>query len=310
MSLNAIDVSSFQPANIFNLVPHDAGFVKATEGTGYVSNVCNTQVESLLSAGKLAGVYHFADGNNVSAEVSHFVSNIKGYIGHVVLVLDMEANALRQGPNWAKAFLDGVKSETGVTPWIYGSKGNICIPSYAEVANAGYPLWVAAYGSPRATTYGSHNPGAVGPWGSATAFQYSDSGRFPGYTGSLDLDEVYLSAEQWKTAASVGGKVTAEVPAPAAAPGKLVVDGSLGALTIEAEQRALKVSIDGEEGPQTVSAEQRRTGAGVDGKRGPDTNKHLQSYLNEKISAKLTVDGVRGSATIRALQTALNEDKF
>ena len=101
-------------------------------------------------------------------------------------------------------------------------------------------------------------------------------------------------------AALVGG---ASAPAPAKGPG-LVVDGVWGALTTQAEQRALGVTADGVRGPTTISAEQRRTGAGVDGIDGPNTRKSLQRYLG------VAQDGVIGPITVRALQTRLNQGTF
>ena len=43
-------------------------------------------------------------------------SNISGYIGEAILVLDYEGSAVYQGVGWAKDWMDAVYNMTGVKP--------------------------------------------------------------------------------------------------------------------------------------------------------------------------------------------------
>lgn len=227
MSMNGVDASAFQPHNLFDLIDADFGLVKATEGTDYVSAACDPQVQSLIKKRKPFGVYHFAHGGNVAEEADYFLAHTGGYHTHGLLVLDFEGDALKAGASWALQFLNRVKEKTGVTPVIYGSRGNLCTGSYAPVAQAGYPLWVAAYPFPKATGFGSHSPGSVAPWSSSIIYQYTDEGRVRGYDGALDLDIAYITASQWSVLAARGGKAPA--PAPAApAPRPVLKEGDRG----------------------------------------------------------------------------------
>jgi len=175
--------------------------VKATEGSSYTSPVFTAQINTAIGRGKLVGAYHFASGGNATAEADHFLSVVGPYVGRAVLVLDMEANALKRGAGWAKQFLDRVFARVHVTPVIYGSTGNICTAAYAGVA-ASYPLWAAAYPSPAPTGFGVHTPARTSPWPFATLYQYTSSGRLPGYGGALDLNIFYGDASAWLTMAA------------------------------------------------------------------------------------------------------------
>jgi len=323
MTLSGIDVSSWQPANITSLVDYDFAIIKATEGTGMVVSSCAAQVQGAINRGKLFGLYHFADGKDATAEADWFVKNIQGWIGKGVLVLDMEANALAKGAGWAKTFLDRVKAQTGVTPIIYGSQGNICIPSYSVCAN--YPLWVAAYPSTAATGF---NPGVapirVTPWSGATIRQYSSAGALSGYSGRLDLNVFYGDTAAWNLLAGKGGTV----PAPIVDPTPTLTLGSAGpaVLTLQKLLNAAGASLvlDSSFGPATqaaVKVYQTSRGLQVDGVCGPATWGALNSDkpattptqpvtpapqpVAPTPPAKLTVDGLLGPATIAQLQRVL-----
>jgi lysozyme len=341
MALNGTDVSAFQPADIENLIPHDFGIVKATEGTSYVSSVCDAQMQALYKSGKSSGVYHFADGKDANAEADWFVKNIKGYIGKSILILDLEAGALKLGAPWALQVLNRIKSTTGVNPLLYGSRGNICLPAYAQIAQAGFPLYVAAYPSPAPAGYGTYEPGSVSPWAAATIFQYSSSGHLAGYAGALDLDIAFITAEQWAELAKVGG--TAVTPSSPVAPApsasnvveqeqnflnaargeKLVVDGVVGPATkaaIERYQTFLRAygytgAIDGVWGAGTQAAHAKyyavwaapkapATRATISSGSTGQNVKDVQSTLNKNYPAysHLTVDGIFGPATLAVVK--------
>ena len=321
MTLNGIDVSGYQPANIGDLVPYDFLIAKATEGTTYVSGRCDQQVQSALSKGKLAGVYHFANGGSSgAAEAEAFVKAVRGYVGKAMLVLDWEASAVAKGPSYAKAFLDRVHELTGVRPVIYMSASVVNAYDWSAVRAADYGLWVASYGSNGVTGYRQPGAPAARFWGAPIMFQYGSQGRLSGYGSNLDVDVFYGDADAWRAFAAVNGKVTL----PAASSGTATpatqqpvnlttyswaqIQGKIGAATdgvpgpetlakLKAWQTAHKLTADGIVGPATAAAMFGKSGTlDVDGVWGTATTKALQAALG------VAVDGKRGPATIKAQQ--------
>lgn len=273
MSLNGMDVSAFQPASITKMVGYDFVFIKATQGTTYVSSACDAQYQAAVKEKKLVGVYHFANGGDANAEADFFVKNIQGYLGKAVLVLDLEAGALSRGAGWAKAWLDRVTAKTGIRPLIYGSRGNICNAGYSQVAGS-YGLWVAAYPDNSPGGYKPQsNPGNVSPWPSAWCYQYEDLGRLAGYAGNLDLDVFYGTAAQWAALAAKG----ATIKPPAAGTG--------------APPAPRPSSVGYNMTTRPTSQIQKLVGATPDGVYGPDTTAKVKAW---QAAHKLTVDGIWG----------------
>lgn len=207
MSLNGIDVSNWQNGINLAAVPADFVIMKATEGTSYVSPDFHRQYQQAKSAGRLLGVYHYANGGNVQAEADWFLKNIQGYIGEAILVLDWEATnnptCGSNDKNWCKSWCDYVYSKTGVKPMVYISKAIM-----NRISGLGdYGLWVAQYAS-MDPVYGYQKT----PWNegaySCVIRQYTSSGRLSGYSGRLDLDKFYGDAAAWKKYANPSGSVS------------------------------------------------------------------------------------------------------
>lgn len=197
MALNGIDVSNYQAGINIAAVPCDFLIAKATEGTGYVSPACARQVDSALAAGKLAGVYHYCTGGDAAAEADFFVSQVSGWVGRVVLAIDFEKGGNKAWGRWeyARKVLQRVKEKTGVTPLLYGpASAYNGLKTAAGPVDAG--LWVANYATMNATGYQS------APWKlpsyPCAIYQYSSSGRLPGYGGALDLDLFQGDAAAWR----------------------------------------------------------------------------------------------------------------
>lgn len=200
MSMNGIDIASYQAGIDLAVVPCDFVIVKATEGTSYVNPYCNAQAGQTLSLGKKLGLYHFASGGDATAEADYFVDNIKGYLNKALLVLDWEADAISRGPAWARTWLDRVKQRTGAKPLIYMSNSVVNQFDWSGVAAAGYGLWNAGYYAGYQTMgYNSDAPiyGALGAWGNCAIYQYTSSGRLNGWGGNLDLDVFYGDDAAW-----------------------------------------------------------------------------------------------------------------
>lgn len=199
MTLNGIDISNWQPDIDLSKVTADFVIIKATEGTTYVSPVADTQYQSAKSAGKLLGVYHYANSDNAEAEAQYFIDNVNGYIGEAILALDWESAAVNHGVGYAKTWLDYVYNQTGVHPLFYTSKSVLNAYDWSSVSKD-YALWCAQYANYDRTGYQSepwtdNNP--FGSWSTPTIYQYSSRGELAGYDGNLDLDLFYGDADSW-----------------------------------------------------------------------------------------------------------------
>ena len=208
MSMNGIDISNHQAGLDLSLVPCDFVICKATEGTTFVDRYCDGFVQQAIALGKPFGVYHFASGRSSGrAEAEFFYNNVKGYVGKGILVLDWEGSAVNRGVGYAKEFLDRLYELTGVKALLYTY--NNCVNSYdwSSVVAADYGLWNAGYYAGYQTMgYNPNAPlkGGTGAWIGAAMYQYTSSGRLPGYGGNLDLDVFYGNGEAWKRYASPG----------------------------------------------------------------------------------------------------------
>lgn len=200
MTLNGIDISNWQAGINLSAVPADFVIIKATEGTTYVSPEADTQYQGAKPAGRLLGVYHFATGVGAVEEAKFFLSNVQGYLGEAILVLDWEGAVVTQGVGYAKAFLDYVYQQTGIRPLIYMSKSVTSSYDWSTVS-ANYGLWVAQYADSNPTGY-QDNPWTddkgYGSWSAPAIFQYASTGRLSGYDGNLDLDKFYGDTEAWQ----------------------------------------------------------------------------------------------------------------
>lgn len=216
MALNGIDISNWQPDIDLSVVDSDFVIVKTTEGTNYVSPVADTQVQQALKLNKLVGVYHYATGAGAEKEADYFLSNIKGYIGKALLVLDWEGNALDQGVAYAKAFLDYVYKQTEIRPLIYMSKSVTNAYDWSSVSKD-YALWCAQYADNNSTGYQSDpwtddNP--FGSWTTPTIYQYSSHGSLTGYNSNLDLDIFYGDKNTWEKFVESDKQIEPSEPAP------------------------------------------------------------------------------------------------
>ncbi len=227
---HGIDISSYQSGlNVAGLWA-DFVIVKATEDDDYVNPYMVSQANSTLGASKRLGFYHFARPGDAAEQARYFVSAVGSFRGKATLWLDWEANAVEQGPGWAKTFLDTVRSLTGSTPGIYMNGSALNGYDWSSVASQ-YPLWYA--GGPDYSDYGSSYSDPAVPnvsyWGAPLIHQYTEDGRLPGYSGTLDLNRLRDRAT-WDR--MIGGGASATVSAAASGEAQLAVDGEYGAATV------------------------------------------------------------------------------
>ena len=227
---HGIDISSYQSGLNVAALWADFVIVKATEDNDYVNPYMVSQANATLGASKRLGFYHFARPGDAAEQARYFVSAVGSLRGKATLWLDWEADAVAQGPGWAKTFLDTVRSLTGSTPGIYMNGSAVNGYDWSAVA-AQYPLWYA--GGPDYSDYGSSYSDPAVPnvsyWGAPLIHQYTEDGRLPGYSGTLDLNRLRDRAA-WDR--MIGGGASAAVSAAASGEAQLAVDGEYGAATV------------------------------------------------------------------------------
>ena len=228
---HGIDISSHQAGLNVAALWADFVIVKATEDGDYVNPYVVSQANATLGASKRLGFYHFARPGDAAAQARYFVSAVGSLRGKATLWLDWEANAVEQGPGWAKTFLDTVRSLTGATPGIYMNGSAVNGYDWSAVASQ-YPLWYA--GGPDYSDYGTSYSDPAVPnvsyWGAPLIHQYTEDGRLPGYSGTLDLNRL-RDRSAWDR--MIGGGAVSSVAAQAASgEAQLAVDGEYGPATI------------------------------------------------------------------------------
>ena len=206
--MRGIDISSHQAGIDLAVVPCDFVIIKATQGTSYVNSDLKRSYTQAVRQGKKIGLYHYASKGGAINEAKHFLNTVKelGALGKAILALDWESY---DNDNWnseiyAEAFLDYIKTETAISPFIYMSK-SVCRNGRWGTVASKYPLWVAQYANRNKTGYQADpwtDSFGYGPWVEPKIFQYSSMGKLSGFGNFLDLDIAYMSSEEWDTWAS------------------------------------------------------------------------------------------------------------
>ena len=214
--MNLIDIASWQhgidlPA-VFSGNPSLGGvIVKATQGTSYVNPDYPAWAAWLADNGKPLGLYHYLDLYGADAEARHFAQAAEPYIGRATLAIDYEGNTVRKGAKYLKACLDEVYRLTGVKAFVYCSLSIVQTNGLADIAAAGYPLWVAQYADNNPVHGFVSDPwqrGSCSPFDKITMQQYTSHGRLTGWGNNLDFDLFHGDEDAWdKLAPAMGGSV-------------------------------------------------------------------------------------------------------
>lgn len=211
--LNGIDISHWQKGLKIKNMDADFIILKATEGVGYKDPCFDAWAKDVLASGKKLGIYHFANGRTSGAEEAfYFWDVVKKYNGKAIFILDWEANALKKGVSYAKAFLDNFYKVSGKRCLIYMSKSVTTDYNWTSVAK-NYQLWVAGYPNNNKTKY--YQPAQysnLGAWKKAIMRQYSSNGSVSGYNGNLDIDCFYGSKADWDKLAGTKTEPKKEEP--------------------------------------------------------------------------------------------------
>lgn len=112
---------------------YDFIFIKATEGRTYKDPALDKILEKIAQLRKdslpVIGFYHYArpeNGNTAEQEADNLLKSVKNHIGSCHLALDFEGNALtyknmKYRAEWINSFLEYVRKNSGVKPWMYMS---------------------------------------------------------------------------------------------------------------------------------------------------------------------------------------------
>ncbi|KLO20213.1 glycoside hydrolase family 25 protein [Schizopora paradoxa] len=160
-----IDVSDFTTGVNFNTVKANGVsfvYIKATEGTGFTSDLFSSQYTGATNAGLIRGAYHFAhpDESTGATQATFFLNNGGGWTADGITlpgVVDLEANpdgaecyGLSESAmvSWIKDFSNTYEAKTGRFPVIYTTTSwwESCTGNSASFATDN-PLWIAHFAS-------------------------------------------------------------------------------------------------------------------------------------------------------------------
>lgn len=197
------DISNYQWTIDIAKISADFVIQKATEGTNFVDGTLTNHANQVLKAGKLLGLYAFSDGKDYKQEVNLFIKAVKPYFGKATFWLDFEGNALKQGGQYARQWLEYFEKKTGHKIGIYMMLSAENSLNWSGVANH-YPLWIAQYNNYYATGYSGRSLfGHLNWWKNWDIFQFSATGSLAGYSRNLDLDHARLSHADWRKMAGM-----------------------------------------------------------------------------------------------------------
>lgn len=167
-------------------------FIKATQGTSFVSKAFVKLATEAHHHGLLVGAYHYGEPQDGGAEdeASHFLKQVQGlpFDLDFPLVLDLEedASTIAKTVSFADDFLKAVQPFSVSTPLLYTGKWFIdgFLGKTKGKALAHWPLWVARYTN-------KPDPGDVGGWDDWLVWQHgTKAGIVPGVVGKCDQNVI------------------------------------------------------------------------------------------------------------------------
>jgi lysozyme len=185
--VNGIDVSSVNGSVNFAQVASSGVkfvFARADDGTMLSDANYATYKAGAAAASLTFGAYQFFEASqDPVAQANKFLSDAALGSGNLIPALDVETTGglspsvlMQHVSTW----LQTVQSALGVKPLIYTTKIFWDPNVQAGFAAAGYPLWIAYYGSAP--------PLLPSEWSDWAFWQYGDTGSVTGITGPVDVD--------------------------------------------------------------------------------------------------------------------------
>lgn len=199
-----MDISNYQSKLDLTKGTYDFAIIKATEGAGFTDKAYHNFAVQLTELDKLVGCYHFARPdlhgtvNGMEQEADWFIQKVKdeGLLNKAILVLDWEREPMDR-EDLVKAWVLRVESQTGITPFIYGSRSKLNgWKNWWAMSHC--PIWMAAWPTIKRHQVGL-DPGLIHPSKTVNwcIWQYSSTGQYPGFSGNVDLDYCELNKETW-----------------------------------------------------------------------------------------------------------------
>lgn len=199
-----MDISNYQRKLDLTKGTYEFAIMKATEGVGSTDKAFHNFAVQLTELDKLVGCYHFARPDlhgtvsGMEKEADWFIRKVKdeGLLNKAILVLDWEIEPMDR-EDLVKAWVLRVESQTGITPFIYGSRSKLNgWKNWWAMSHC--PIWMAAWPTIRRHQVGV-DPGLTHPsktvkW---SIWQYSSAGQYPGFSGNVDLDYCEFNKDTW-----------------------------------------------------------------------------------------------------------------
>ena len=206
-----IDVSRWQGSINFTEVANDGidiVYIKATQGTTYVSPTFEEQYINAKNNGLKIGFYHYVTARTVEEarnEAQFFASKISGKQIDCKLAMDFEefGNLSQEEINAiGLAFMKRLEELTNKPAVIYSNTYAARTIWNGEIIK--YPLWVAEYGVSK--------PRDNGKWNSYVGWQYTNMGNIKGINGNVDRDK--FTKDIFINGNTASGEVIPEIPEP------------------------------------------------------------------------------------------------
>ncbi len=187
---NGIDVSDWQGYIDYSQVKQsgiEIVYIKASQGNNIKDPYFEINYENAKRNGLKVGFYHFLTATNTEEaenEARFFASVISGKNPDCKLVMDYEVFggvSVEETNQIAEVFLESVKRLTNKEVIIYSDLSNSINRFSRSLAN-NYELWLAYYGN-----YNELN-NVETSWNNWIGVQFTDRGRIPGISGSVDRD--------------------------------------------------------------------------------------------------------------------------
>ena len=188
MSMNGIDISSWQTGIDLSKVPCDFVIIKATEGVSIIDENFNQNFYEAKRNGLIRGAYHFfSPDEDAGKQAMFFLKQVHLEVGDLPPVLDVEKvgdltdDQLKRA---VKVWLDIVEEKFKVKPIIYtGYKFKMRYLN--DPVFDGYPYWIAHYYVEKLAYKGKWH-----------FWQHTDCGKVDGIKGDVDCNIFNGSLEE------------------------------------------------------------------------------------------------------------------
>lgn len=206
-----IDVSKWQGTINFEEVANDGidiVYIKATQGTTYVSPTFEEQYTNAKNNELKIGFYHYVTARTIEEarnEAQFFASKISGKQIDCKLAMDFEefGNLSQEEINAiGLEFVRRLEELTNKPVIIYSNTYAARTIWNGEITK--YPLWVAEYGVSK--------PRDNGKWNSYVGWQYTNMGNIKGINGNVDRDK--FTKDIFINENMTPGEIIPEIPKP------------------------------------------------------------------------------------------------